>query len=207
MLFLYQETYYATPGLQDVIDKRVRSLHENHATNPACVACDWMRYLGDPITYLAFRLWSERDVTFDEGQLAFMSEYNRTRPPDAFIHGPEIEFFEQIAQAGETGKAGFLARSDLELAGRSSWREWEYELRKKLLAADGFHEYRLYRFMGGENRHVRAEFWQSQAAAEGFWHDPGLREFMSQLGQRPFRRAPRVGYYEVLHQTGDARMP
>ena len=37
-MFLFEETYYVTPGLQDIVDARVRSLHENHASNPKFVA-------------------------------------------------------------------------------------------------------------------------------------------------------------------------
>ena len=61
-MFLFQETYYVTPGLQDTIENRVISLHENHAYNPKFVATDWMKDLGDETTYLAFRLWRDQDV-------------------------------------------------------------------------------------------------------------------------------------------------
>ena len=213
-MFLYYETYYVTPGLQHVIDQRVRSLHENHATNPGFIAGDWLRAVGDPITYVAFRLWRQRDNEFDEAQHAFMAEYNRTRPADAFVHPPDIEFFEQIAQAcpepsrreGLDTGAAFAARSDMEVSGRPAWYAWEHEVRRALLTDEGFCEYRLYRFLGNENRFMRVEFWQSQTAAESFWNDPARRELMSQLPPRSFRRRPDIGYFEVLHQIGDARM-
>ena len=105
-MFLFQETYYVTPGLQETIDQRVRSLHENHAFNPKFVATDWMKYLGDDTTYLAFRLWRDQDVTYNEAQGAWMAEYNRTRPADAFTAPPDIEYFEQIHQFGKSGGAG-----------------------------------------------------------------------------------------------------
>ena len=201
MLFLYQETYYVTPGLQDVIDKRVRSLHENHATNAASVAMDWFKYLGDATTYLAFRLWSEREVTFEAPQVEFMAEYNRSRPVDAFYQPPDIEFFEQVAQSGAPGGAGIMVRTDLETRAG----DWEHDVRAALLDSEGFREYRLYRFMGGESRYFRAEFWQDAASARQFWHGQALHDLMLKLPQRPFRRAPRFGFYEVLHQLGDAR--
>ena len=73
-MFLYQETYYVTPGLQDVIDARVRSLHENHSQSPEFAAADWMKYDGDSTTYLAFRLWSSRDVSYSPSQAEWMRE-------------------------------------------------------------------------------------------------------------------------------------
>src|SRR5688572_25991675 len=95
-MFLYHETYYVTPGLRDLIDERVRSLHENHATHESFIAGDWLRAVGDPVTHVAYRLWRTRDNDFDAAQMAFMAEYNRTRPADAFIHSPDIEFFDQL---------------------------------------------------------------------------------------------------------------
>jgi quinol monooxygenase YgiN len=211
MLFLYHETYYVTPGMQTVVDERVRSLHENHATHPAFVAGDWLRPLGDPMTYVAYRLWSEREVDFDAAQMAFMSEYNRTRPPDAFIHGPSIEYFELTARtaapgmpAGDSSAPRCFVQSDIEPANRGAWMGWERGLRDVLLAAEGFREYRMYRFLGGENRFMRAELWRDLADAERFWHDPAMRVRMAELGTRPFRRAPRIGYFELLHQVEGA---
>ena len=202
-MFLYQETYYVRPGLQDVIDQRVRSLHENHATNPAFAASDWMKYLGDGITYLAFRLWHEREVTFDEAQSAWMAEYNRTRPSDSFLQPPDIEYFEQVAQLGRPGEARFLVKCDLRASLQSAWAEWERELRERLSSSESFREYRLYRFMGGENRYVRAEFWEDGDAARAFWNNSDMRDFTGKLVTP--RRAPNFGYYEVLHQLGSAR--
>src|ERR1044072_482992 len=144
-MYLYLETYYVRPGLQDVIDGRVRSLHENHATNPAFAASDWAKHLGDAVTYIAFRLWHHQNVVFDEAQHAFMAEYNRSRPADSFIKRPDIELFDQVEQAGAAGKAGFLVTSAFRAAG-GGWSGWETELTKRLFATEGFQEYRLYRF-------------------------------------------------------------
>ena len=203
-MFLFQETYYVTPGLQDVVDQRVRSLHENHAFNPKFVATDWMKYLGDETTYLAFRLWRDQDVTYNEAQTAWMAEYNRTRPADAFTASPDIEYFEQIHQFGKGGGAGFLVYADLRIGGRSPAMALEDELREKLRVAGGFHEYRLYRHLGGENRFFRAEFWLDQATATAFWRHEDRREFMSRLAPATTRGVPRLRHYAVLHKLGDA---
>jgi len=203
-MFLFQETYYVTPGLQDVIDQRVRSLHENHAFNPKFMATDWMKYLGDETTYLAFRLWRDQDVTYDEAQTAWMAEYNRTRPPDAFTAPPDIEYFWQIHQFGKGGGAGFLVCADLRIGGGSPAMTLEDELREQLRDAEGFQEYRLYRFMGGENRFMRTEFWQDQASATAFWRHEDRREYMSRLTLVSPRGVPRMRHYAVLHQLGDA---
>ena len=203
-MFLFQETYYVTPGLQDVADQRVRSLHENHAFNPKFVATDWMKYLGDETTYLAFRLWRDQDVTYNEAQTAWMAEYNRTRPADAFTASPDIEYFEQIHQFGKGGGAGFLVYADLRIGGRSPAMALEDELREKLRVAGGFHEYRLYRHLGGENRFFRAEFWLDQATATAFWRHEDRREFMSRLAPATTRGVPRLRHYAVLHKLGDA---
>ena len=202
-MFLYLETYYVRPGLQDVIDERVRSLHENHATNPTAAAMDWAKFLGDATTYIAFRLWHEREVTFDAAQGAFMSEYNRTRPADAFVQPPEIELFDQVDQAGVSGGASFLVTCDLR-AGGPGWGGWESELRERLQSQEGFREYRLYRFLGAENRYLRTEFWDTAAPATAFWREGSMREFTAKLppGQRP---APIFRHWEVLHQLGSAR--
>jgi heme-degrading monooxygenase HmoA len=207
-MFLYQETYYVTPGLQRLIEARVRSLHENHATNPAFRAGDWMKYLGNDTTYMALRLWHDRDVEPNEQQLAFMAEYNRARPADAFIQSPDIELFEPILQAGSFGDAAFLVRADSEVGGRSTqqWEHWEGELREQISARPGFREVRLYRFLGSENRYVRAEFWDSAAAAREFWTDPGTRDLMAALPATAYRMQPKFAYYEVLHQLGDPRI-
>ena len=87
-MFLFQETYYVRPGMQDVIDGRVRSLHENHITNPAGAAMDWAKFRGDATTYLAFRLWHDREVSGTPSTPAWMAEYNRTRPNDSFLARP-----------------------------------------------------------------------------------------------------------------------
>jgi quinol monooxygenase YgiN len=203
-MFLFQETYYVTPGLQETIDQRVRSLHENHAFNPKFVATDWMKYLGDDTTYLAFRLWRDQDVTYNEAQSAWMAEYNRTRPSDAFTAPPDIEYFEQIHQFGKSGGADFLAYADLRIGGRSPAMALEDELREQLRVAGGFHEYRLYRHLGGENRFFRAEFWLDQSTAAAFWRHEDRREFMGRLTAASTRGVPRLRQYAVLHQLGDA---
>jgi quinol monooxygenase YgiN len=205
-MFLFQETYYVRPGLQDVIDKRVRSLHENHATNPAYAAMDWMKYLGDGTTYLAFRLWHERNFSFDEAQGAFMSEYNKTRPADAFLAPPDIEYFEQVEQKGMSAQGFFLVRSEFHVAGgqQAAWGAWEQELQKRLTMDLMFREYRLYRYMGGENRYTRTEFWRSQESAIAFWREPEMREFTMRLGSI-LRKPQSTSYYEVLHQLGSAK--
>jgi hypothetical protein len=207
-MFLYQETYYVTPGLQRLIETRVQSLHENHATNPAFRAADWMKYLGNDTTYLAFRLWLDRHVEPNEQQLAFMAEYNRTRPVDSFIQPPDIELFEPILQAGVIGDAALLVRTDFEVSGRSyqQWSVWETELRERLAARAGFREVRLYRFLGRESRYVRAEFWRNAAAAKAFWTDQRTRDIMAALPASTYRKPPQFGYYEVLHQVGDPRI-
>ena len=76
-------------------------------------------------------------------------------------------------------------------------------MRDRLLSRKGFREYRLYRFLGGENRYLRAEFWEDGEAAQAFWTDPDMREFSAKLPSG--RGAPKFGYYEVLHQLGEAR--
>ncbi len=205
-MFLFQETYYVTPGLQDVVDQRVRSLHENHAFNPKFVATDWMKDLGDETTYLAFRLWHDPDVTYDEAQTAWMAEYNRTRPADAFTQPPDIEYFEQVHQFGKSGNAGFLIYTELRIGTRSPAMALEDELRERLRATDGLQEYRLYRSLGAENRFFRAEFWRSQANADAFWRHEDRRDFMSRLTAASTRGMPRLRRYEVLHQLGDAGM-
>jgi len=201
-MFLFLETYYVRPGLQDVIDRRVRSLHENHATNPVFAASDWAKFVGDATTYIAFRLWHEREVTFDAAQGAFMSEYNRTRPADSFVQPPDIELFDQVDQAGISGGAGFLVTCDLRAP--AGWDRWEAELRARLLSNESFREYRLYRFLGAENRYLRTEFWDAAVPATAFWRDAAMREFTAKLpaGQRP---APVFRHWEVLHQLGSAR--
>lgn len=203
-MFLFQETYYVTPGLQDVVDTRVRSLHENHALNPKFVATDWMKDLGDEVTYLAFRLWQDQNVSYGEAQMAWMAEYNRTRPSDAFTAPPDIEYFEQVHQFGRSGGASCLIYADLRIGGRSPAMVLEDELREQLRAAEGLTEYRLYRSLGAENRFFRAEFWRSQGDADAFWRHPDRREFMARLTAIATRGVPRLRRYEVLHQLGDA---
>ena len=205
-MFLFQETYYVTPGLQDTVEKRVISLHENHAYNPKFIATDWMKDLTDETTYLAFRLWRDQDVTYDEAQLAWMAEYNRTRPADAFIQPPDIEYFEQLHQFGRGREAGFLIYAELRIGGRSVAMELEDELREQLRSADGLQEYRLYRSLGGENRYVRAEFWRSQSEADAFWRSEDRRDYMTRLTAVATRGVPRLRRYEVLHQLGSASM-
>ena len=205
-MFLFQETYYVTPGLQAVVDQRVRSLHENHAYNPRFVAADWLKDLGDETTYLAFRLWRDQDVTYDDAQSAWMAEYNRTRPADAFTSPPDIEYFEQVHQFRKGPAAGFLIYADLRFGGRSPAMALEDQLREQLRAADGLLEYRLYRSLGAENRFFRAEFWRSQADADAFWREDARREFTARLAAVATRGVPRMRRYEVLHQLGDAGM-
>jgi quinol monooxygenase YgiN len=205
-MFLFQETYCVRPGLQDVVDQRVRSLHENHAFNPKFVATDWMKDLGDATTYLAFRLWRDADVTYNEAQTAWMAEYNRTRPADAFTQPPDIEYFEQVHQFGKSGGAGFLVYAGLRIGGRSPAMALEDELRDLLREADGLREYRLYRSLGGENRFVRAEFWRSQDEAIAFWRHEDRREFMNRLAAASTRGVSKLRHYAVLHQLGDAGM-
>jgi quinol monooxygenase YgiN len=203
-MFLFQETYYVTPGLQEVIDQRVRSLHENHAMNPKFVAADWMKYLGDETTYLAFRLWQDQDVTYDAAQSAWMAEYNRTRPADAFTRPPDIEYFEQVHQFGAGGDSDFLIYADLRIGGRSPAMALEDELREELREAEGLQEYRLYRSLGAENRFFRAEFWHTQARAVAFWRHEDRRDFMAKLAAVSTRGVPALNCYGVLHQLGDA---
>jgi quinol monooxygenase YgiN len=205
-MFLFQETYYVTPGLQDTVDARVRSLHENHAFNPKFVATDWMKDLGDATTYLAFRLWHDQDVTYDEAQSAWMAEYNRTRPTDAFTQPPDIEFFEQVHQFGQSGGAGFLVYADLRIGGRSPAMALEDELREVLREAPGLAEYRLYQHLGSQNRFFRAEFWSSRDDATAFWRHEDRREFTARLTAVSNRGLPTLRYYAVLHQLGNAGM-
>ena len=73
------------------------------------------------------------------------------------------------------------------------------------MSREGFREYRLYRFLGGENRYLRAEFWEDADAARAFWAAEDMRGFTAKLPTG--RAAPRFGYYEVLHQLGDAGTP
>jgi hypothetical protein len=204
-VFLFQEMYYVRPGLQDVIDRRVRSLHENHITNPVGAAMDWAKFRGDATTYLALRLWHDRDVPWDAEHAAWMAEYNRTRPDNAFLAPPDIEYFEQVSQRGETGGASLLVTCELQVGGatRSGWEAWEDSLKHRLLAAPGFGEYRLYRFMGGEHRYTRCEFWRDTAAGLAFWRDASMREFSASL--TGMRTAPLFRYWDVLHQVGDAK--
>ena len=204
-MFLYQETYYVTPGLQDVIDARVRSLHENHSQSPEFAAADWMKYDGDSTTYLAFRLWSSRDVSYSLSQAEWMREYNRTRPADAFTRPPDIDYYEQVKQAGSSGGAAFLVCCGLRFGAHSPAAELENEFEQRLLAAPGFAEYRLYRFMGGENRLFRAEFWRSREAGLTFWRAAARREYMTKLAAVTNRGAPGCRHYQVLHQLGSAR--
>ena len=205
-MFLFQETYYVTPGLHDIVDQRVRSLHENHAFNPKFVAADWMKDGGDETTYLAFRLWCDQDVTYHEAQTAWMAEYNRTRPADAFIQPPDIEYFEQIHQFGKGGDARCLIYADLRIGGRSPAMVLEDELREHLRTAEGLREYRLFRSLGSENKFFRAEFWRSLAEADAFWRSEERREFMSRLTGVSTRGVAKLRRYEVLHQLGDAGM-
>ena len=203
-MFLFQETYYVTPGLQPVIDSRVRSLHANHSESPQFLATDWMKYLGDATTYLAFRLWSSRDVTYSVAQREWMAEYNRSRPADAFMQPPDIEYFEQISQSGTSGDARFLACCDLRFGTNSPAMALEHDLRGELSQSPCFREYRLYRSMGGENRFFRAEFWDSQDNATSFWRSPDRRDFMARLAAASTRGAPSFRHYEVLDQLGSA---
>ena len=203
-MFLFQETYYVTPGLQEIVDARVRSLHENHALNPKFVATDWMKDLGDATTYLAFRLWRDDDVTYDEAQTAWMAEYNRTRPADAFTRPPDIEYFEQVHQFAKSNGSGFLVYADLRIGGSSPAMALEDELREQLRDATGLNEYRLYRSLGTQNRFVRAEFWRAQADAEAFWRAEERREFMARLAAVATRGVPDLRFYAILHQLGDA---
>src|SRR5215471_6083587 len=203
-MFLFQETYYVRPGLQSQVDQRVRSLHANHITNPASAAMDWMKYLGDSTTYLAFRLWHERNLSFDDAQRAWMAEYNRTRPQDAFTAPLDIEYFDQVDQAGESGRGFFLAKTEVQASGASTWGELETELKDRLFAKEQFSEYRLYRFMGGETRYFRAEFWRDRQAALDFWREEPMREFSARFNAT-LRRPPEVSHYEVLHQAGSAK--
>jgi heme-degrading monooxygenase HmoA len=207
-MYLYQETYHVTPGLQTLIDARVRSLHEQEATNAAFLASDWMKYQGNDTTDLAFRLWRDRDVAFDDQHARWMAEYNRSRPQDAFVQPPDIEFFDPISQIGATGGASFLVRSDFNVGGRAfgAWQQWERGLSDRLLDTQGFREIRLYRFMGGESRYFRAEFWDSAEAASRFWTSAEARSLVAALPAPAFRRPPQVGYFAVLQQLGDPRI-
>jgi quinol monooxygenase YgiN len=95
---------------------------------------------------------------------------------------------------------GCFVQSDIQPSNRNAWRSWEGALRSAMLATEGFHEYRLYRFLGNENRFMRAELWSDLADARRFWHEASMRSLLGELGTRPFRQAPRVMYFEVLHQ-------
>lgn len=203
-MFLFRETYYVTPGLQELVDERVRSLHENHSQSPEFVAAAWMKSLGDETTYLAFRLWSRQEVSYSAAQADWMAEYNRSRPADAFIKPPDIEYFEQTRQVGSSSGSAFMACSDLRIGGTSPAMELETELRERLSQTEGFRECRLYRSLGGENRYFRAEFWRSREDAGVFWRGADRREFMARLAAASTRGAPRSRYYQVLHQLGDA---
>ena len=203
-MFLFQETYYVTPGLQEVVDGRVRSLHANHSQSPQFLAADWMKYMGDATTYLAFRLWSSQDVTYSPAQRDWMAEYNRGRPSDAFTQPPDIEYFEQVSQSGSSGQSAFLACCDLRIGANSLAMTLENELRGDLSEAAGFREYRLYRSMGGESRFFRAEFWDTQDTATTFWRSTARRDFMARLAAASTRGAPRFRHYEVLDQLGTA---
>ncbi len=203
-MFLFQETYYATPGLQDLVDTRVRSLHENHSLSPEFVAADWMKFTGDETTYLAFRLWSQHEATYDESQREWMVEYNRTRPADLFMRGPDIEYFDQVRQAGESGGAGFLVYANLLIGGQSPAMSLEDELVSQLKGAGGFQEYRLYESLGRSGHYFRAEFWRSRADAGGFWRHEDRREYIGRVLEKSGRGLPDQRHYEVLHQLGDA---
>ncbi len=207
-MFLFQETYYATPGLQDLIAQRVQRLHEAQATQPSSLASDWMKWLGDGVTFMALRLWTDRNYAVDEEHMRWMGEYNRTRPADAFMQPPDIEFFEPVAQQGTPGGAQFCVRTELEVAGagRASWASWEYELRAALLATPGFREYRLYQFLGRESRLFRTEFWETEAAGRAFWTVEDRRAQLGKLPPGTWRKAPLPTYYRVLHQLGDGRL-
>ena len=61
----------------------------------------------------------------------------------------------------------------------------------------------MYRFMGGEHRYMRCEFWRDAAAGLAFWRDASMREFSASL--TGLREAPRFRYYDVLHQVGSAK--
>lgn len=203
-MFLFQETYYVTPGLQAIVDGRVRSLHANHSQSPEFLAADWMKYLGDATTYLAFRLWSSQDVTYSGTQREWMAEYNRNRPSDAFTQPPDIEYFEQVSQSGSSGQSAFLACCDLRIGANSPAMTLELEQHKELSEAPGFLEYRLYRSMGGESRFFRAEFWDTQDNAANFWRSTARRDLMARLAAASTRGAPRFRHYEVLDQLGSA---
>lgn len=208
-MFLFQETYYATPGLQALIDQRVRSLHQAQATQASSLGSDWMKALGDAVTYLALRLWDRRDYAVDEAHMQWMAEYNRTRPRDAFLQPPDIEFFEPVAQQGTPGGARFCVRTELEVggAGRGDRAAWEQDLRAQLAAAPGFREYRLYRFLGRDSRFVRAEFWESDDAGMTFWSAGERRAHLAALPAGTWRRAPLPVYYRVLQQLGATPTP
>jgi quinol monooxygenase YgiN len=134
-----------------------------------------------------------------------MAEYNRTRPNDAFLGPPDIEYFEQVSQHGETGGASLLVVCELQVGGatRGTFNMFENELLQRLEAAPGFGEYRLYRFMGGEHRYQRCEFWRDAAAGLAFWREASMREFSATL--TGLRTAPAFRYHDVLHQLGDAK--
>ena len=165
---------------------------------------DWAKFRGDATTYLAFRLWHDRDVTWDAEHAAWMAKYTRSLTNDSFLAPPDIEYFEQVAQRGETGSATLLVACELSVGGaaRGAFNTFENELTARLEATPGFGEYRMYRFMGGEHRYMRCEFWRTQAAGLAFWRGESMRD------QRHVDRAteaPRFRYYDVLHQVGDAK--
>ncbi len=204
-MFLFQEIYYATPGLQDLVDTRVRSLHENHSLSPDFLATDWMKFTGDETTYLAFRLWTQNQASYDAAQREWMAEYNRTRPADIFTRSPDIEYFDQVKQTGQSGGAGFLVYANLLIGGHSPAMTLEDELHSQLRGADGFLEYRLFESLGKSNHFFRAEFWRSQADALGFWRNEARREYVGRVREQSNRGVPDHRHYEVLHQLGDAR--
>ncbi|GEM_PF-4979722 len=205
MPFLFQETYYATPGLQQVLDDRVRSLHQAQATQPSALASDWAKYRGDSMTYLALRLWTGRHYSVDAEHMRFMAEYNRTRATDAFMAPPDIEFFEPVSQWGTPGGAAFLVRTELEVSARygSEWASWEQEVRADMAKSGGLREWRLYQFLGRESRSFRCEFWERPEAAEAFWRAPARRPQWAALPAAAWRRTPKPAEYDVLLQLGD----
>lgn len=207
-MFLFQETYYATAGLQDLVNQRVQSLHQAQATQPSSIASDWAKYLGDGVTYLALRHWNDRHYQVDEEHMRWMGEYNRTRPADLFSQSPDIEFFEPVSQFGQAGGAGFLVRTELEVGGRytSDWASWEQELRTEMAGAPGFREWRLYQFLGRESRYFRCEFWETQVAGQDFWQAPARRKLVTSLPAETWRRPPRPAYYQVLLQLGHVKL-
>ena len=202
-MFLFQEIYYATPGLQDLVDSRVRSLHENHSLSPEFVATDWMKFTGDETTYLALRLWTQNEATYSAEQREWMAEYNRTRPADIFTRPPDIEYFDQVKQSGTSGAAGFLVYADLLIGGHTPAMSLEDELHSELKSAGGFLEYRLYESLGRSSHFFRAEFWRSRADAIGFWRHEDRRDYIGRVKEASNRGMPDQRHYDVLHQLGD----